>query len=150
MITVLHKVRSKAMDKQVKIAIENHAGDMQSWELKGLIEAAGPDFVGVCLDSGNPLWTLESPHAALETLHPYVLTSHMRDSAVVPAPMSNMVWRGLVPALGWIATPNGAGRVTGAALLRATRKATIVPLLGGWYHVQASMLPAGIGASSWA
>ncbi len=82
MVKVLHNVRSKAIDHGVKIAIENHAGDMQSWELRKLIEAAGPDFVGVCLDSGNPLWTLESPHVALDTLHPYVLTSHMRDSAV--------------------------------------------------------------------
>lgn len=82
MVQVLKNVESKAAAANVKIAIENHAGDMQSWELKGLIEAAGPAFVGVCLDSGNPLWTLESPHVALETLHPYVLTSHVRDSAV--------------------------------------------------------------------
>ncbi len=31
---------------------------------------------------GNPLITLEDPHAALETLAPYVLTSHVRDTAV--------------------------------------------------------------------
>jgi len=79
---VLRAVRSRAQDAGVRIAIENHAGDMQSPELKGLIEEAGPDFVGACLDSGNPLWTLEDPHAALDVLHPYVLTSHVRDSAV--------------------------------------------------------------------
>jgi len=85
-VKVLHNVRSRAMDTHVHIAIENHAGDMQSQELKMLIEEAGRDFVGVCLDSGNPLWTLEDPHVALETLSPYVLTSHMRDSAVWRAP----------------------------------------------------------------
>jgi 3-oxoisoapionate decarboxylase len=79
---VLRKARSRAMDAGIKIAIENHAGDMQGWELKTLIEEAGKDFVGACLDSGNPLWTLEDPHATLEILHPYVLTSHVRDSAV--------------------------------------------------------------------
>jgi hypothetical protein len=47
-----------------------------------LVEEAGRDFVGVCLDSGNPLWTIEDPHLTLETLHPYVLTSHVRDTAV--------------------------------------------------------------------
>jgi 3-oxoisoapionate decarboxylase len=82
MVPVLRAVRSRAMDAGIHIAIENHAGDMQSPQLKGLIEAAGPEFVGACLDSGNPLWTLEDPHAALEVLHPYVLTSHVRDSAV--------------------------------------------------------------------
>ncbi len=70
----------------LKIAIENHAGDMQAHELKQLIEEAGKDFVGACLDSGNPLWTLEDPHVTLETLHPYVLTSHVRDSAVWRVP----------------------------------------------------------------
>jgi sugar phosphate isomerase/epimerase len=82
MVQVLRNSRSKAMDAGIKIAIENHAGDMQGHQLKTLIEEAGRDFVGACLDSGNPLWTLEDPHAALETLHPYVLTSHVRDSAV--------------------------------------------------------------------
>jgi sugar phosphate isomerase/epimerase len=42
--------------------------------------------VGVCLDSGNPLWTLEDPHLTLETLHPYVATSHFRDTAVWRVP----------------------------------------------------------------
>ena len=43
-------------------------------------------FVGVCLDSGNPVWTIEDPHLTLETLAPYVLTSHMRDSALWNTP----------------------------------------------------------------
>ncbi len=81
-VRVLRAVRSTAMDAGIKIAIENHAGDMQARELKTLIEEAGKDFVGVCLDAGNPLWTMEDPHLTLETLHPYVLTSHLRDTAV--------------------------------------------------------------------
>lgn len=78
----LRNLRSRILDSGVKIAIENHAGDMQARELKTLVEAAGRDFVGVCLDSGNPLWTIENPHLTLEILAPYVLTSHVRDSAV--------------------------------------------------------------------
>jgi sugar phosphate isomerase/epimerase len=79
---VLKSVRSHALDAGVKITIENHSGDMQALELKRLIEEAGPDFVGACLDSGNPLITLEDPHFSLEVLAPYVLTSHVRDTAV--------------------------------------------------------------------
>jgi sugar phosphate isomerase/epimerase len=81
-VGVLRSVASRARDAGVKIAIENHSGDMQAWQLAQLIEDAGPDFVGACIDSGNPLITLEDPHGALETLAPYVLTSHIRDSAV--------------------------------------------------------------------
>jgi len=85
-VKVLRAVKSRAVDANIKIAIENHAGDMQAREVKRLIEEAGPDFVGSCLDSGNPLWTIEDPHLTLETLAPYVLTSHLRDSAVWRVP----------------------------------------------------------------
>ena len=85
-VKVLRAVRSEVMDNGLKIAIENHAGDMQARELKMLIEEAGKEFVGACLDSGNPLWTLEDPHLTLETLAPYVLTSHIRDTAVWAVP----------------------------------------------------------------
>lgn len=90
-VRVLHRVRPKAVDSNIKIAIENHAGDMQARELKMLVEEAGRDFVGVCLDSGNPLWTIEDPHLTLDTLHPYVLTSHVRDSAVWRVPQGAAV-----------------------------------------------------------
>jgi len=83
---VLRSVRRQVLDNGLKIAIENHSGDMQARELKLLIEESGKDFVGACLDSGNPLWTLEDPHLTLETLAPYVLTSHIRDTAVWAVP----------------------------------------------------------------
>ena len=85
-VRVLRAIRNRAIDSGIKIAIENHAGDLQARELKSLVEQAGKDFVGVCLDSGNPLWTIEDPHLTLETLHPYVLTSHVRDTAVWRVP----------------------------------------------------------------
>ena len=85
-IAVLRSVRSRALDAGLKVAVENHAGDLQARELATLVEEAGPDVVGVCLDAGNALWAMEDPHLALETLAPYVLTSHTRDSALRPTP----------------------------------------------------------------
>jgi len=82
LVEVLKRNRSRAMDAGVKIAVENHAGDMHSLELKSLVEAAGPDFVGVNLDAGNALWCLETPMQNLENLGKYVLTTSLRDSAV--------------------------------------------------------------------
>ena len=75
-------VRSQALDQGIKIAIENHAGDMQSLQLKTLIEEAGKDYVGALLDAGNAAWTLEDPHHTLETLAPYALSTGVRDSAI--------------------------------------------------------------------
>ncbi len=85
-LQVLKSVRSRARDMGLKIAVENHAGDMQARELRALVEEAGPDVVGVCIDSGNALWAMEDPHLTLQTLAPYVLTSHLRDGAVWNTP----------------------------------------------------------------
>jgi len=81
-IKVCQACRSRAQDANVKVAIENHAGDMQAWELVTLIEAAGKEYVGATLDSGNATWTMEDPLAGLETLGPYVLSTGTRDSMV--------------------------------------------------------------------
>jgi 3-oxoisoapionate decarboxylase len=82
LVKVCRAGRSQAVDAGVKIAVENHAGDMHSTELARLVEDAGTDYVGVNFDSGNALWTLEDPAECLETLAKYTLTTSLRDSAV--------------------------------------------------------------------
>ena len=90
-VDVCKAVRADAVAAGVKIAFENHAGDMQAWELAGLVEAAGPDYVGVNIDPGNATWTLEDPVASLETLAPYVACTSIRDSAVWETPTGVVV-----------------------------------------------------------
>lgn len=84
-LKVLRAARSQALDLGVKIAVENH-GDFQAWELKELIETAGKDYVGACIDPGNAITALEDPLVTIETLGPYVVTSHIRDSVVFEHP----------------------------------------------------------------
>ncbi len=103
----LRACRTFAMDHNIKVAVENHAGDMQARELKGLIELAGKDFTGAVIDSGNPVWALEDPHLTLETLAPYILTSHVRDSYLWKTPEGIAVqWtamgQGNVDITGWV------------------------------------------------
>lgn len=81
-VAVLKQVRQQALDAGVRIAVENHAGDMQAWELVTLIESAGKDFVGATMDSGNAAWTLEDPLMNLEILAPYAVATGIRDTAV--------------------------------------------------------------------
>ena len=88
-VKVLKACKQEALDAGVKVAVENHAGDMHSWELRDLVEEAGPDFVGVNIDSGNAAWTLEDPMDVLRTLGKYTICSSLRD---------NMIWE----------TPDGA------------------------------------------
>ncbi len=99
-VEALRSVRSQALDMGVRIAIENHSGDMQARETKMLIEEAGKDFVGSCLDSGNPMWVVEDPLLTLETLAPYVVTTHIRDSAVCEHPRGAMAQ--------WVALGDGS------------------------------------------
>ncbi len=81
-VQVCRACRAVAIDAGVKIAVENHAGDLQARELVQLIQQAGEDYVGANLDSGNATWTLEDPLTNLELLGPHVLTTSLRDSAV--------------------------------------------------------------------
>ena len=107
MVKALRPLRSRIADSGVKLAVENHGGDLQARVMKTLIEAIGPDVMGVCLDSGNPVWMLEDPHMTLEMLIPYAETSHVRDSAVWKVPEGIAVrWvnvgEGNVDIDGWI------------------------------------------------
>ena len=86
MIKAIRGLRSRIVDSGVKLAVENHGGDLQAREMKMMVEAVGRDVMGVCLDSGNPVWMLEDPHMTLEMLIPYAETSHVRDSAIWKVP----------------------------------------------------------------
>jgi sugar phosphate isomerase/epimerase len=81
-IQALQAVKGRCEAEGVKIAIENHAGDMQSQELKMLIEAAGKGHVGANIDPGNAVWALEDPMHCLETLGSLVICSSLRDSMI--------------------------------------------------------------------
>ena len=70
--------------------MENHAGDMHSLELVRLVEEAGKDWVGVNMDSGNAVWTLEDPFENLKNLAPYVLTTSLRDTWRGPVRMATL------------------------------------------------------------
>lgn len=81
-VQVFRNLKSRALEAGVRIAIENHAGDMQARETVRVIEEAGSDFVGATVDSGNATWSLEDPVRNLEILGPYAVSSGIRDSMV--------------------------------------------------------------------
>ncbi len=97
---LFRSVRSEALDLGVRIALENHAGDMQAHEVRTIIEEAGRDTVGACLDTGNPMWVVEDPLVSLEVLAPYVVTTHVRDSALFEHPRGAFVQ--------WVALGDGS------------------------------------------
>jgi 3-oxoisoapionate decarboxylase len=85
-VRVFKGARAVALETGVKIALENHSGDLQAWEARMLIEEAGKDYVGACLDTGNPIWCAEHPEVAMEVLAPVTVTTHIRDTALFEHP----------------------------------------------------------------
>ena len=84
---VLKAVAPVAEAAGVTIAVENHGfGDFHARELRALIERVGSAHVGVCLDTGNPVYGGEDAVFAAEILAPYVVTCHLRDTRVWATP----------------------------------------------------------------
>jgi sugar phosphate isomerase/epimerase len=81
MVRVLREIRSPVMDADLKLAIENHK-DLFCWQTRQIIDAAGSEFVGSYLDTGNPVFVMEDPLATVETLGPVAVMLHLRDSVV--------------------------------------------------------------------
>ena len=111
MVALLRSVRPQVVDAGLKIAIENHK-DLQAWEMREVIEAAGKDFVGSYLDTGNPVFVAEDPMTTVEVLGPYALCLHLRDSAVYESRGGAMVQ--------WV--PLGDGNVDFARIVAKIRE----------------------------
>jgi sugar phosphate isomerase/epimerase len=82
-ITGLKRVRRMAEDRGIRIAVENH-GDLTTDELLQVVRAVDSPWVGICLDVGNALLTMEDPIAATAKMAPYAATTHFKDYAMVP------------------------------------------------------------------
>lgn len=111
MARLLREVKSEAVDLGLKFAVEVHK-DLQAWEFKMFLDEVGTDFVGIYLDTGNPVFVFEHPLTTVETLAPYALTMHLRDSIVYEHP------RGA--AVHWV--PLGEGTVDFHEIMATARK----------------------------
>ncbi len=113
-VSLLREVRTQALDAGVKIGLENHK-ELQAFQTRSVIEAAGKEFVGSYLDTGNPVFVAEHPLTTLEELGPYAVSFHLRDSVVYEHP------DGI--AVQWV--PLGEGTVDFKALV--ARAAEMLP-----------------------
>lgn len=76
----------------MRIALENH-DRFPAQVLVKIIEEAGPDRVGITLDTVNSFGALEGPQHVVETLAPYVLSLHIKDFTIrrVPSQMGFVI-----------------------------------------------------------
>lgn len=70
-----------AKKQNVKIAVENHK-DWHAPELVNIIKKLDSEHIGVTLDFGNSIALLEDPMEVVQTLAPYIFSTHVKDMGV--------------------------------------------------------------------
>lgn len=81
----LMKLAPIARDLGVHINLETHE-EITSFELVRLVEAVGPDALGIVFDTHNVLQRVEHPVWAAKRLAPYVRQTHVKDGVALRAP----------------------------------------------------------------
>ncbi|GAB3639816.1 hypothetical protein GCM10027423_04520 [Spirosoma arcticum] len=66
---------------KVKLGVENHK-DWRAPELAQMLKQLSSEWVGVTLDFGNNIALVEDPMAVVQTLAPYVFSTHVKDMGV--------------------------------------------------------------------
>lgn len=65
----------------IKLAVENHK-DWRATELVDIIKKINSEWIGVTLDFGNSIALMEDPMEVINTLAPYMFTTHVKDMGV--------------------------------------------------------------------
>jgi len=78
----LHKLAPIARDLGIHMNAETHE-EITTWEIVRLVEAIGPDVLGVTFDVANVTHRGEDPVAAAHRVAPYVRQTHLKDMALV-------------------------------------------------------------------
>jgi len=77
----LEKLAPVARDLGIHMNVETHE-EITTWEVVRLVEAVGPDVMGVTFDVANVLQRGEDPVAATHRVGPYVRQTHLKDFAL--------------------------------------------------------------------
>ncbi|MCY7356842.1 MAG: sugar phosphate isomerase/epimerase [Rudanella sp.] len=73
------KLAEPVLRKQgVKLALENHK-DWRSKELAAMMKEISSEWIGVTLDFGNNMALMEDPMDVVQTLAPFVVSTHVKD-----------------------------------------------------------------------
>ena len=84
-IAVLRDIAPVAEDYDVRVGIENHQ-DHDSADLLRICDSVGSEYVGVTLDTGNPIAVGEDPVAFAERILPFLVDVHLKDYRMINTP----------------------------------------------------------------
>ena len=81
-VELLKPFESEFKSAGIKLAIENH-DRLTCAEFNEIIDKAGPDWIGICLDTVNSLGAVEAPNTVIPALAPRAINVHMKDFEIV-------------------------------------------------------------------
>lgn len=112
-----------ARDLGCHLNLETHE-DITTFEVVRLVEAVGPEVMGITLDIANVIVCGEDPVAATQRVAPYLRQTHVEDFAL--SFVETGLWRGLRPC--------GAGVIDWATVLDILGKVAPAPNLSIELH----------------
>jgi sugar phosphate isomerase/epimerase len=80
-VRFLHKLAPIARDLGIHLNLETHE-EITTFECVRVVEAVGPDVMGIVFDTSNVLQRAEDPVMAAQRIAPYVRQTHVKDSAL--------------------------------------------------------------------
>jgi sugar phosphate isomerase/epimerase len=81
-LALLTPFKSEFKSANIKLAIENH-DRLTCAEFNEIIDRAGEDWIGICLDTVNSLGAVEAPNTVIPALAPRAINVHMKDFEIV-------------------------------------------------------------------
>lgn len=81
-ISHLRNIMPKVEERELFLCIENHGGLRMKY-LRRIFDAVKSDHLGILLDTGNPVLTLEDPVEVVKELAPRTYTVHLKDWKLV-------------------------------------------------------------------
>lgn len=80
-ISIIRELLPEFKSRNIKLAIENH-DRFKAREFEQIIQGAGSEFAGICLDSVNSLGAGEGFEIVSEILIPYTINLHIKDFSI--------------------------------------------------------------------
>lgn len=84
-ISILRDLAPVAEHNDVRVGLENHQ-DHDSADLLRICETVGSEYIGVTLDTGNPIAVGEDPVAFAEKILPFLVDVHLKDYRMINTP----------------------------------------------------------------
>lgn len=84
-ISIIRDLLPEFRSRKIRLAIENH-DRFKARQFEEIVQAAGSEWIGICLDSVNSMGAGEGFETVSDILIPYTLNLHIKDFTIFRAP----------------------------------------------------------------